>query len=439
FDEDGEMVHYSPYNGKVLPGYMFTDNGFWDTFRAVFPFFTVMYPELNADIMKGLVNTYKESGWLPEWASPGHRDCMVGSNSASIIANTYLSGIRGYDIETLYEAILKNSENQHPNLSSVGRLGVDYYNEKGYIPCDVGVNESIARTLEYSYADYTIWKLAKALDKPKEHIKRFRKRAQFYRNVFDESTDFMRGKKESGKWQSPFVPEKWGGVFTEGSAWHYTWSVFQDPQGLMNLMGGKESFTEKLDSVFSTPPKYDASYYGFPIHEIIEMTVVDMGQYAHGNQPIQHMIYLYNYAGQPWKAQKWIREVMDRLYQPTPDGLCGDEDNGQTSAWYVFSALGFYPVCPGSGEFVIGSPIFEEAEMKLENGNTFTVEAEDNCKDNIYIETARLNGKPYSKTYLNYEDIQNGGRVSFDMSDKPNKDWGDDPSDAPYSMSKELE
>ncbi|AQQ08867.1 putative alpha-1,2-mannosidase [Sedimentisphaera cyanobacteriorum] len=439
FNEDGKMVHYSPYNGKVLPGYMFTDNGFWDTFRAVFPFFTVMYPELNADIMKGLVNTYKQSGWLPEWASPGHRDCMVGSNSASIIANTYLSGIRGYDIETLYEAILKNSENQHPKLSSVGRLGVDYYNEKGYIPCDVGVNESIARTLEYSYADYTVWKLAEALDKPEEHIKRFRKRAQYYRNVFDKSTNFMRGKKEDGKWQSPFVPEKWGGVFTEGSAWHYTWSVFQDPKGLMNLMGGKKAFAEKLDSVFTTPPKYDASYYGFPIHEIIEMTVVDMGQYAHGNQPIQHMIYLYNYAGQPWKAQKWVREVMDRLYQPRPDGLCGDEDNGQTSAWYVFSALGFYPVCPGSGEFVIGSPIFKEAEMKLENGNIFTVEAEENSKDNIYIQSARLNGRPYSKTYLNYEDIQKGGTISFDMDDEPNKDWGNAPSDAPYSMSEELE
>ncbi len=435
-DAAGRIVHYSPYNGQVLPGYMFTDNGFWDTFRAVFPFLTLMYPELNAQIMEGLVNTYTESGWLPEWASPGHRDCMIGSNSAVNIADAYLKGIRGYDIDTLYEAILKNSENAGP-LRSVGRFGVEYYNTLGYVPCDVNVNESVARTLEYCYADFTIWKLARALNRPQDEIDRFFRRAQYYKNVFDASTNFMRGRRKDGSWSEPFVPEKWGGDFTEGCAWHYTWSVFHDPQGLIDLMGGREAFAAKLDAVFTTPPKYDCSYYGFPIHEIIEMTVMDMGQYAHGNQPIQHMIYLYNYAGQPWKAQKWVREVMNRLYTPTPDGLCGDEDNGQTSAWYVFSALGFYPVCPGSGQYVLGAPLFKNAVLHLPNGKIFEISAPKNSAENLYIQSAKLNGRTYTKTYLQHHDIIKGGKLQIAMGDKPNPNWGSGPDDVPYSMSSE--
>jgi predicted alpha-1,2-mannosidase len=338
------MVHYSPYNGEVLPGPLYTDNGFWDTFRAVFPFFTWMYPDLNAEIMQGLVNTYLESGWLPEWASPGHRDCMIGSNSASLIADSYLKGIRGYDIETLYEAILKNTESVGP-VSSVGRYGAEYYNVLGYIPYDVGIRENTARTLEYAYADFCIMELAKALNRPEEEIELFRKRSQNYHNVFDKETLLMRGRNEDGTFQSPFNPYKWGDAFTEGNSWHYTWSVFHDIEGLSELMGGREMFGRMLDSIFVVPPIFDYSYYGFPIHEIREMQVVNMGNYAHGNQPIQHMIYLYNFAGQPWKTQKWIREVLTRMYNPNPDGYCGDEDNGQTSAWYVFSALGFLSGC----------------------------------------------------------------------------------------------
>ncbi|MBN2130878.1 MAG: glycoside hydrolase family 92 protein, partial [Sedimentisphaerales bacterium] len=397
----------------------------------------LMYPAQNALMMEGLANTFKESGWLPEWASPGHRDCMIGSNSAAIIADSYLKGIRGYDIEALYEGILKNSENAGP-LRSVGRLGVEYYNRLGYVPCDVKINENVARTLEYSYDDFTIWKLAQALNRPQEEIDRFHERAQYYRNVFDASTNFMRGKNQDGSWSSPFVPEKWGGDFTEGCSWHYTWSVFQDPQGLIDLMGGRGAFVDKLDAVFTTPPKYDCSYYGRPIHEIIEMAVMDMGQYAHGNQPIQHMIYLYNYAGAPWKAQQWVREAMEKLYTPTPDGLCGDEDNGQTSAWYVFSALGFYPVCPGSGEYVIGAPLFKEATLHLQNGKTFVIQAPDNSNEARYIQSAQLNGRDHTRTYVRHEEILQGGILRFEMGSEPNKAWGASPQDAPYSMSQEL-
>lgn len=431
----GDTMHYSPYNGEVLPGVMFTDNGFWDTFRAVFPFFTLMYPSLNAEIMQGLVNTYKESGWLPEWASPGHRDCMIGSNSASIIANSYLKGIRGYDIETLYEAILKNTRGAGP-VSSVGRLGAEYYNELGYVPYDVNVRENAARSLEYAYADFTIYQLAKALNRPKEEIDLFRRRSENYRMLFDPETNLMRGKNKNGKFEDSFNPFKWGDAFTEGNSWHYSWSVFHDIQGLIDLMGGKEAFCEKLDSVFLLPPKYDESYYGFVIHEIREMQIMGMGQYAHGNQPIQHMAYLYNYAGQPWKSQKYIRQIMSRLYHSGPDGYCGDEDNGQTSAWYVFSALGFYPVCPGTNEYVIGSPLFDEAEIKFENGTTLKIIANDNGPDAPFIDAVILNGSPYQQNYFTHQDLQAGGVIEISLSDQPNFERGIMTSSTPYSMSK---
>ncbi|MFA7489333.1 MAG: GH92 family glycosyl hydrolase [Mariniphaga sp.] len=431
-DASGEMVHYSPYNGEVLEGYMFTDNGFWDTFRAVFPLFTLMYPEQNSKIMQGLVNTYKESGWLPEWASPGHRSCMIGSNSASIIADSYLKGIRGYDIETLYEAILKNTQGHGP-VHSVGRYGADYYNDLGYIPYDVGIPENTARTLEYAYADFCIAELGKALDKPEKEIELFKKRAQNYRNVFDPETRLMRGKNQDGQFQTPFNPYKWGDAFTEGNSWHYTWSVFHDVEGLAQLMGGHPRFISMLDSIFEVPPVFDCSYYGFPIHEIREMQIANMGNYAHGNQPIQHMIYLYNYAGQPWKTQQRIREVLTRLYQPTPDGYCGDEDNGQTSAWYVFSSLGFYPVCPGRPEYSIGSPLFEKVQIDFPGGKTLTIEAP-GAENSPYIHEVVFLGKNWNKSFFTHEELLSGGVIQFVMKDKPNESLWSSPESFPSSI-----
>nr|WP_319999699.1 GH92 family glycosyl hydrolase [uncultured Draconibacterium sp.] len=437
FDADNNIVHYSPYNGEVLPGYMFTDNGFWDTFRAVFPFFTLMYPDLNSHIMEGLVNTYKESGWLPEWASPGHRGCMIGSNSASLIADSYLKGIRGYDIETLYEAMIKNTKGYMEKIHSVGRYGADYYNKLGYVPYNVGINENTARTLEYAYADYCIWKLAKELGKPQEEIDLFKKRARNFHNVFDAESKLMRGKNEDGTFQSPFSPYKWGDAFTEGNSWHYTWSVFQDIEGLKQLMGGNDEFVAMLDSVFVVPPIFDDSYYGGTIHEIREMQIVGMGNYAHGNQPIQHMIYLYNYSDQPWKTQAHVREVLTKLYSYQADGYCGDEDNGQTSAWYVFSSMGFYPVCPGTDEYVLGSPLFNKITLTLENGNKFVIDASNNSKENVYVNDVKLNGKSYNKNFLKHATIQNGGEIVFDMASQPNKNRGTEPSSFPYSMTFE--
>jgi predicted alpha-1,2-mannosidase len=394
-----------------------------------------MYPSLNAQIMEGLANTYKESGFLPEWASPGHRDCMIGSNSASLIADSYIKGIRGYDINTLYEAIINNTKNVGP-VNSVGRFGHEYYNQLGYVPYDVKVNENAARTLEYAYADFCIAELGRKLNKPKEEIALFDKRAQNYRNLFDPETKWMRGKNKDGNFQKPFNPYKWGDAFTEGNSLHYTWSVFQDVEGLIGLMGGRKEFIQKLDTVFTTPPIFDDSYYGIVIHEIREMQIMNMGQYAHGNQPIQHMIYLYNYAGQPWKTQYWLRQVMSKLYQPTPDGYCGDEDNGQTSAWYVFSAMGFYPVTPGTTQYVIGTPLFKKATMTLENGKKFVISAPATSENALYIQKASLNGKPYTKTYIDHFDFLKGGNVSFEMGTQPNKNWGTGVQDTPWSISK---
>jgi len=414
---------------------MFTDTGFWDTFRSLFPLLNLMYPEMNRRMQEGLINTYKESGFFPEWASPGHRPCMIGNNSASVLADAYLQGITVAEPDVLWEGIVKTANSVHPRVSSTGRWGYDYYNRLGYVPCDVNINESAARTLEYAYNDWCIYQLGKKLGKPANEIEVYAQRSRNYRNLFNPKYNLMAGKKENGEFSEPFSPFKWGGDFTEGNALHYTWSVFHDPQGLIDLMGGKETFNQMMDTVFKLPPIFDDSYYGFTIHEIREMQIMNMGNYAHGNQPIQHMIYLYNYSGVPWKAQYHLREVMEKLYTPNPDGYCGDEDNGQTSAWYVFSALGFYPVCPGSGQYILGSPIFPKAILHLDNGKKVIIKTKNNSKENVYVDQLKVNGKKYTPNYLEIEALKKGMKLGFTMSDKPNKVRGTAQADLPYSFS----
>ena len=431
----GEIVHYSPYNGDVLSGYMYTDTGFWDTFRSLFPLLNLLYPQQAIEYQKSLVNTYLESGFLPEWASPGHRSCMVGNNSASVVADAYINGLRGYDIETLWEAVVHGAHNVHPEVKSTGRWGYDYYNKLGYVPYDVGIKESAARTLEYAYNDWCIYQLGKSIGKSSKELAPYKERAFNYKNLFDSDYLLMRGKNKDGTFQSPFNPFKWGDAFTEGNSWHYTWSVFHDPYGLIQLMGGENSYNAMLDSIFELPPLFDASYYRRVIHEIREMQIMNMGNYAHGNQPIQHMIYMYNFARQPWKAQYWVREVMDKLYFATPDGYCGDEDNGQTSAWYVFSALGFYSMCPGSAEYTIGSPLFDKVVLHLDNNNQMVIKSKDNNTSNRYIENIEINGEKWSNNYIPISIIKNGGEIVYYMTDKPNKIRGVEDKNRPYSFS----
>ncbi|WP_129655550.1 GH92 family glycosyl hydrolase [Bacteroides thetaiotaomicron] len=434
-DAKGQVVHYSPYNGKVLPGYMFTDTGFWDTFRCLFPFLNLMYPSMNQKMQEGLVNAYLESGFLPEWASPGHRDCMVGNNSASVVADAYIKGLRGYDIETLWEA-LKHDANAHLRGTASGRLAYDAYNKLGYVPNNIGIGQNVARTLEYAYNDWTIYTLGKKLGKPASEIDIFKQRALNYKNVYHPKRKLMVGKDDKGVFNPKFDAVDWSGEFCEGNSWHWSFCVFHDPQGLIDLMGGKKEFNNMMDSVFIIPGKLGMESRGM-IHEMREMQVMNMGQYAHGNQPIQHMVYLYNYSGEPWKAQHWVREIMDKLYTAGPDGYCGDEDNGQTSAWYVFSALGFYPVCPGTDQYILGTPLFKSAKLHLENGKTVTIKTNNNNTDNRYVKDMKVNGKVFTRNYLTHDQLLKGANIQYQMSPTPNKQRGTTEKDIPYSLSFE--
>ncbi len=414
---EGKRVHYSPFDGEIHDGYLFGDTGFWDTFRCLFALVNLIYPEQAARIQEGLVNTYLESGFLPEWASPGHRQCMVGNNSASVVAEAYLKGLRGYDIETLWEAVTHGAHSVHPEISSTGRLGWQYYDSLGFVPCNVGIRESAARTLEYAYNDWCIYTLGKALGKSEAEIAPYEKAAQNYRNLFRKDWPLMSGRNEDGSFPDNFNPLKWGGDFTEGNSLHYTWSVFHDIPGLVELMGGKTQFEAALDGVFNMPPDYDDSYYGGIIHEIREMQIMNMGNYAHGNQPIQHMLYLYDWCDRPEKTQQRVREVMEKFYSAAPDGYCGDEDNGQTSAWYVFSALGFYPVCPASCQYALGIPLFKKATLHLPGGD-FHIEAPGNSGDCFTASKVRLGGRRLKEPFITHEELIDGGILHFNMSRK---------------------
>ena len=408
---DGRIVHWSPSTGETKPGHYYGGTGFWDTFRALFPLANLLAPEMNAKMMEGLQNCWRESGWLPEWSSPGLTDCMIGNNSASVVADAWLSGVRGdFDIEELWKAVEHGANNAHPKMSAVGRCGVDYYNKLGYVPRDVKIRESAARTLEYAYDDWCIAELARALGKT-EAEKLYRRRSENWRNVFDPQRKIAVGRNQDGSFNKDFNQYSWGGDFTEGCALHYTWSVFHNVPGLVEAMGGAKAFEGRLDEIFTLPPVAECSYYGCVIHEAREMQIMNMGQYAHGNQPIQHMIYLYDWCGAWPKAQHWAREVMDRLYHPTPDGYCGDEDNGQTSAWYVWSALGMYPVCPASGEYALGAPRFDAIAVTLPNGKKLQIQAPGAERRTVFAR-ATLNGRGVAP-FVKAADLRQGGCLTF--------------------------
>ncbi len=427
-DSEGTKIYYSPYDGKVHEGVMYTDSGLWDTFRALHPLLNLIAPETNAEILQGLLNAYNESGWLPAWASPGHRDCMIGNHAFSLFADAWVKGNRDFDAEAALKAIVHDANNEGP-IRTIGRQGCDFYRELGYIPSSE-ISEATAKTLEFAYDDYCASVLARGLGED-EIADRFAADSTKWRNVLDTETGFVRGRNKDGSWAEHFSPDEWGGPFTEGSSWHWTWSVFHDIDGLIEALGGRDAFAKRLDSVFDAPPTVRTGSYGGLIHEMTEMIALNMGQYAHGNQPIQHMIYLYVHAGQPWKTQYHARQVMDRLYDSSPRGLCGDEDNGQTSAWYVFSALGLYPVTPGDTTYIMGSPLFDRATVQLPHDKTFTVEAIENGPENVYVQSATLNGEPLDRAWLTHDEIVSGGTLRLQMSDAPNKTWASLPESRP--------
>ncbi|WP_069657883.1 GH92 family glycosyl hydrolase [Arcticibacter eurypsychrophilus] len=434
YGQDGKPYYYSPYDAKVHSGFMYTDTGFWDTFRAQFPLNTILQPTMQGRYMQAMLEAKEQCGWLPSWSFPGEGGSMIGNHAISLLTDAWVKGIRTFDPEKALDAYLHEATNKGPWGPANGRHGWKEYYELGYVPYPE-YGEGTAKTLEYAYDDFCGYELAKATDKPfYENI--FARQMYNYKNVYDPSSGFMRGKNRKGEWKPNFDPIEWGGPYTEGNAWHWQWSVFHDIQGLSNLMGGEKNFIKKLDSVFSEPNKVNVGTYGGMIHEMTEMVMANMGQYAHGNQPIQHMIYLYNYAGEPWKTQYHIRQVMSRLYNSTENGYPGDEDQGQTSSWYVLSALGFYSVCPGTDQYVIGSPVFKKATITLENGKKFIIEATNNNDKNVYIQSATLNGKNYTANYFRHSDITNGGTLKFDMGSDPAKEKGLAIADKPFSLSQ---
>ena len=432
-----KAVHRSPTPGGVFEGPFYAGTGFWDTFRALFPLLNFAFPEVNSLMTEGLQNSWKEAGWYPEWSSPGLSDCMTGNNSASVIADAWLSGARGKaDAETLWQGLVHGANNQHPRQGATGRWGAADYNSLGYVAHDRGRHGTVARTLEYAYDDWCIWKFGLAIGKSKEDVEQYRRHAGNWRNVIDPQRKLANGRWRDGKFRDDFNPIKWGdGDFVEGNSLHWTWSVFHDIAGLMDVMGGRAAFAAALDDVLARRPEICESDRRGMYHEMREMQLANFGQYAHGNQPAQHMLYLYNWCGEPWKSQYWVREAMDRLYSPTPDGYCGDEDNGQTSAWYVWSTLGFYPVCPGSGQYVIGSPAVERATLKMPGGGTLVIEAPGAAK-NRYIASVTLNGRPVKANWLPVSELKKGGKLVFKMSETPVKTRGTDEAAAPYSMSR---
>jgi len=431
---DGKPYYFSPYDGKIHAGYIYTDTGFWDTFRAQFPLNALLHPEMHGRYVASMIDAYKQCGWLPSWSFPSEAGSMIGNHAISLFTDAWAKGLRTFDPKEALDAYHHEAMNKGPWGPANGRDGVKEYNELGYVPYPK-YRESTAKTLEYAYDDYCGYELARMTGN-KKYMDIFEKPMYNYKNVYDSSTRFMRGKGIDGKWIENFDPYQWGGPFTEGNAWHYHWSVFQDTKGLINLMGGNQNFTAKLDSVFSVPNKVNVGTYGGMIHEMTEMVMANMGQYAHGNQPIQHMVYLYNYANQPWKSQFHARNVMSKLYDATENGYPGDEDQGQTSSWYVLSALGFYSVTPGTGEYVMGSPMFKKITINLENGKKFVIDAPANNKENVYIQSATLNGKTYTKNFINHSDLTKGGTLKLTMSSKPNEQRGLSEDDKPFSLTK---
>ncbi|NQD71995.1 glycoside hydrolase family 92 protein [Sphingobacterium shayense] len=433
-DARGNPYYFSPYDGEIHHGYMYTDNGFWDTFRAQFPLSNMLHPQMQGRYMQSLLDAQQQAGFLPTWSNPGMSGVMIGNHAISLLTDAWVKGIRNFNADSALQAYYHEATNKGPWGGSNGREGWKDYFTKGFVPYGQ-VHESTAKTLEYAYDDFCAYQLAKHTGN-KFYEEAFGRQMYNYLNVFDKQTGFVRGRLPGGEWLADFDPVEWGGPFTEANSWQYTWSVMHDVNGLINLMGGEDRFNAKLDSFFTMEQTINYGSYKKEIHEMREMLLAKMGQYAHGNQPTQHVPYLYTFSGQPWKSQQRVRKVMAQLYNSGPKGYPGDEDQGQMSSWYVLSALGIYSVCPGTDQYVFGSPLFERAAVKLENGKEFVVVAKNNSPQNVYIQSASLNGVAYDKNFLLYEDIINGGKLEFVMGPSPNRDRGISKQSRPFSLSQ---
>lgn len=416
--------HRSPYDGQIHDGPLYTDNGFWDTYRTEYPLLALLQPEQLSEILQGWTNAYKEGGWFPQWATPGYRACMVGTHIDAVMADGIARGVTNFEKEIAVEGLLKHAEEVGDPAGAWGRIGIEDYKALGYVSTDH--HESVARSLDYAYDDWCIAQIATG-----EAREKLLKRAGSYVNLYDSEVGFMRGKDPQGKWLEPWNEFHWGDPYVEGGPWQSSWAVQHDAAGLIRLMGGEEAFVAKLDRMLTTPPYFTTGAYGFEIHEMTEMAQAGYGQYAQSNQPVHHVLYLYNAAGRAWRCQKEVRRVMDELYTPTH--LPGDEDNGEMCAWYVLSALGLFPLTPGHPSWTLGSPLFRRATVHLPNGKDLIVEAPENSEENVYVRNKSLNGQPLDRLFLTHDEVASGATLCFEMSTEA-REVVVSPSGRPYSM-----
>ena len=414
---NGEPYYYSPYDGKVYDGYMYTDNGFWDTFRSQFPLTNILHPTMQGRYMNALLAAQEQCGWLPSWSAPGETGGMLGNHSISLLADAWAKGIRTFDPEKALKAYAHEAMNKGPWGGANGRGFWKEYFELGYVPYPESMGSS-AQTMEYAYDDWCISVLADSLGDVETRDK-YARFAGAYKSYFDPETRFMRGRDSKGKWRTPFNPRSSthrSDDYCEGTAWQWTWFVPHDVPGLVGLMGGEEAFVGKLDSLFTVSSELEGETVSADISGLI-------GQYAHGNEPSHHIIHLYNYVNRPWRTQELVDSVLHSQYRNAPDGLSGNEDCGQMSAWYILNSMGFYQVCPGKPVYSIGRPAFDKAVINLPEGKTFSIVVKNNGKKNKYIESVLLNGKALNIPFFNHQDIANGGTMEIKMTDHPTK-WG---------------
>ena len=411
-DAQGNFIHYSAFNGKVEPGVMYADHGYWDVYRAWYPMMALVYPERLSQILEAWVNAYKEGGWLPQFPCPGYRACMTGSLIDATFGDAAAKGITGFDLHAAYAALKKHATQPGDPDAGYGRRGIEYYLQLGYVPSD-RVDQAAVETLDAAYGDFCIAQVARAAGNAAD-AELFEARSQNWKKVFDSKTRFMRGKKADGSWNEPFNPFVWGSPYVEGSAWQHRFSVPHDPDGLIEAMGGKEDFVGYLDEMLKLPPKFEVGVYRDEIHEMSEMAAVDFGQYAHSNQPVHHVLYMFAAAGRADRTQYWVRRVLNTLYRPST--YAGDEDTGSMAAWYVLSALGFYPLCPGKASYVLGGPLFDRATLNLPGGKKTTIEAVNNGPDNCYCGKPTVDGRAHTDSSISHEAIAKGSKLVFTMS-----------------------
>jgi predicted alpha-1,2-mannosidase len=411
-NQAGKPIHYSPYDGGIHDGVLYGDIGIWDAFRTTFPLITILYPSQLDEILQGFVNASEEGGTLPEWPSPGYRDCMIGEHCAAIFADAVVKGVTKFNVAAAYQS-LKKSAFEPPGHGVLVRRGLADYMKLGYIP-DRASTYALSATLDYAYDDWCVAQIAKQQDQP-DVFESLMKRSRNYRFLWDPAVGFMRPKTAEGQWVEPFDEFAWGGAYAESGPWQSSWFVPHDPAGLIGLIGGPVKMAAKLDAMLATPPTFHVGGYGHVIHEMTEMAAAHFGQYAQSNQPSFDNLYLFTAAGQPWKTEYWTRRVCAEMYNSSPTGFPGDEDNGSTASWYILSSMGLYPFCPGTPTYMFTSPLFSKITLHLPDNKTFLIQAPNNNDNNVYVQSRKLNDVNYTPTGMPYADIMRGGVLDLEM------------------------